>query len=118
MRLKVVGRAVPRLDATAKVTGRAQYTIDLAIPGMVAGRLLRSPYPHAQIQRIDTSAARAVPGVLAVLTSNDVQALERTGERFVDQPLLARGRVRYEGEPVAAVAAVDEVIADEALVRI
>jgi len=118
MRLKVVGHAVPRLDATAKVTGRAQYTIDLAIPGMVAGRLLRSPYPHAQIQRIDTSAARAVPGVLAVLTSDDVQALERTGERFVDQPLLARGRVRYEGEPVAAVAAVDEVIADEALERI
>jgi CO/xanthine dehydrogenase Mo-binding subunit len=107
------------LDAVERVTGRVSYTIDLRVPGMLHGRLLRSTMPHARIVSIDVSRARALPGVEAVLTGADLAA--RTdiqpwfGPVFRDQPILAIGKVRYVGEPVAAVAAVDLDVAQEAI---
>src|SRR6185503_6781535 len=69
---RVVGHRVPRVDAIEKVTGRARYVTDLVVPGMLHGRLLRSPYPHARIQRLDLSRARTLPGVFAVIGSGDL----------------------------------------------
>lgn len=114
----LIGYAAPRRDGFAKVTGRAQYVGDLSFPLLAVGRLLRSPHPHAQIIRLDTTVARTAPGVLAVLTVDEVLPYEQPLARFVDQPLLARGRVRYEGEPIAAVAAIDALSAEEALEQI
>jgi CO/xanthine dehydrogenase Mo-binding subunit len=107
------------VDARERVTGRIAYTIDIELPGMAVAKLLRSTSAHARIARIDTSRARAVPGVYAVLTGADL--LERTdinpffGPVFRDRPVLAIGKVRHVGEPVAAVAAVDADVAQEAL---
>jgi carbon-monoxide dehydrogenase large subunit len=103
---EVLGTSVPKLDAREKVTGRATYTDDMSLPGMLHGALLGSPHPHARILSYDTSRARAMPGVKAVLTAEDLPD-HKIGAVIKDQPLLARGRVRYAGEPVAAVAAVD-----------
>jgi len=117
--MKVVGRPVPRLDGVEKVTGRARYTADLAVPGMLHGAVLRSPLPHARIRRIDAARALALPGVVAVLTGEDVRDLDpRIGHVIRDRPLIALDRVRHAGEPVAAVAAVDPVTAQEALALI
>ncbi|MBM3939717.1 MAG: xanthine dehydrogenase family protein molybdopterin-binding subunit [SAR202 cluster bacterium] len=110
-----VGLPAPRADAIGKVTGGATYTADLRLPGTVWGKVLRSPYPHARIAGIDTSAARQVPGVHAVLTGDDLPPNTRFGRRIVDVPVLAQGIVRFIGEPVAAVAADDEDIAQRAL---
>ncbi len=107
------------LDAVERVTGRVPYTIDVALPGMLHARVLRSPQPHARIARIDTSRARRVPGVAVVLTGADLAALPigrvTYGPIFRDQPILALDRVRYVGEPVAAVAAADLDAAQEAI---
>jgi carbon-monoxide dehydrogenase large subunit len=110
----VVGASVPRPDAREKVTGRAVYTDDLRVPGMLHGALLGSPHPHARILSYDTSRARALPGVRAVLTAEDLPPVG-IGPVIKDQPLLARDKVRYAGEPVAAVAAVDLATARRAL---
>ncbi|HZS01685.1 MAG TPA: xanthine dehydrogenase family protein molybdopterin-binding subunit [Chloroflexota bacterium] len=110
----VVGQRVQRVDGFEKVTGVGKYVADLALPGMLTGRILRSPYPHARIVRIDTSRARKVPGVRAVVTAEDTP--KRTWGAFVqDQPILAIDKVRYVGEEVAAVAALDPEAAEEAL---
>lgn len=99
-------------DGFDKVRGRARYTSDLAIPGMAHAKLLRSPHAHARIRSIDTSAASALPGVIAVLTAEDAEGLDaRYGEVVRDQPLLATGKVRHVGDIVAAVAAIDEATA-------
>ena len=113
----VVGRSVPRRDAVEKVTGRARYVSDLTHPGMAHARLLRSPYAHARIVRIDTSRARQLAGVHAVLTGADLQAVcdPYHGPAFRDRPMLAIDVARYEGEPVVAVAAEDDATADRAL---
>ncbi len=113
-RFDVVGRGVPRVDGEEKVTGRAEYVADISLPGMLHGAVLRSPYPHARIRRIDTSRARALPGVRAVVTAEDTP--KRAWGAFVrDQPVLAIDKVRYVGEEVAAVAAVDLETAREAV---
>ena len=116
-----VGRDVTRIDAFAKVTGEALFAGDLRVPGMLHGRLLRSPYAHARIVRIDASRAAALPGVVAVLTGDDLPALSRHpnyGHALKDRPLIAVDTVRFVGEPVVAVAAESPAIADEALTLI
>jgi CO/xanthine dehydrogenase Mo-binding subunit len=114
--LRVVGRSVRRTDALEKVTGRARYLSDLEFPGMAHARLLRSPYPRARLLRVEVASARAHPGVHAVLTAADLTWCEPFyGPALRDRPLLATDVVRYEGDPVVAVAAVDEATAVEAL---
>jgi CO/xanthine dehydrogenase Mo-binding subunit/aerobic-type carbon monoxide dehydrogenase small subunit (CoxS/CutS family) len=114
--LRVVGHSVPRGDALDKVTGRARYVTDLELPGLAHAQLLRSPYAHARLVRIDTSRARAVPGVYAVLTGADLTWCDPYyGPAFRDRPVLAIDVARYEGEPVAAAAAVDAATAARAL---
>ncbi len=108
-----VGRSAPKLEAVEKVTGRAQYIADLTRPGMLHGATLQSPYAHARILRYDTSAARALPGVHAVLTGADLGD-HRMGAFVKDETAIAIGKVRYVGEPVAAVAAEDETTARRA----
>ena len=111
-----VGRSVRRIDAVEKVTGRARYVTDLEVPDMLHAKLLRSPYPHARIVRIDTAAARAVSGVSAVVTSADLGFCDPYfGPAYRDRPILAIDVARYEGEPVAAVIADDESVAAQAV---
>jgi CO/xanthine dehydrogenase Mo-binding subunit len=105
------------VEGPAKVTGRAQYAADITLPGIVWGRCLRSPFPHARILSIDTSRARQLPGVHAVITAADLPDV-RIGRRLWDVPVLARDRVRFTGEKVAAVAAETPEIAEEALLLI
>ena len=122
--LKVVGHRPIRPDGADKVTGRAVFGADVHLPGMLIGRVKRSPHEHARILRVDTAAARALPGVKAVVTSADFprvgsEALEQ-GEgsaTLVDvaDNCLARGKVLYAGHAVAAVAAVSAEIAERAL---
>ena len=114
--LRVVGRPVPRVDAIEKVTGRARYVTDLALPGMAYAKVLRSPYAHARVTRVDVSRARARPGVFAALAGADLTWCDPYyGPAYRDRPVLAIDVARYEGEPVAAVAAVDEAAAEAAL---
>ena len=109
-----IGVSVPRMDAPEKVTGRTRYVADVQIPNLLHGRLLRSPHAHARITRIDVSRARALPGVRAVLTAADVPEL-KPGPKTRAHALMAIDRVVFAGQPVAAVAADDLGIADEAL---
>ncbi len=114
--LRVVGHPVPRVDAIEKVTGRARYVTDLVVPDMLYAKIRRSPYPHARLVRVDVSRARARAGVVAVLAGADLTWCDPYfGPAFRDRPVLAIDVVRYEGEPVAAVAALDEATAEEAL---
>ena len=109
---KYVGHSVARVDGVEKVTGRAKFVGDLHIPGMLHGKILRSPYPHARIRSIDATRAEALPGVVAVLTAADIADLNPI---YNGRPVIAMNKVRYVGEPVAAVAAVDLATAEEAL---
>ena len=111
----VVGKSLPRVDALEKVTGKAAYVFDMALPGMLWGEILRSPYPHARITRIDASRARAHPGVMAVVTGADFASYPKFGAFVQDETALAIDRVRYAGEGVAAVCAIDERTALDAL---
>ena len=112
----IVGKSVPRKDAADKVTGRAVYTGDLKLPGMLHGKILLSPVPHARIKSIDTSRARALPGVKAVITGADVSDVRYgVSPARYDEEVLAKDRVRYVGDEVAAVAAIDEAAAIEAV---
>jgi CO/xanthine dehydrogenase Mo-binding subunit len=111
---RVLGRALKRDDGRGKVTGQAHFTADVIRPDMLWGKILRSPLPHARIVNIDTSRARALPGVKAVITARDVSP-KLTGRTLGDLPILARERVRFVGDKVAAVAAVDKDTAEEAL---
>ena len=114
--LRVVGRPVPRVDGLEKVTGRARYVTDLVLPGMAHARVMRSPYAHARVRRVDVTRARALTGVLAALSGAELTWCEPYyGPAYRDRPVLAIDVARYEGEPVAAVAAVDEATADAAL---
>jgi len=115
----VVGTRVPMLDAAQKVKGTAQFTDDLTLPGMLYGKILRSPYPHARILRIDTAQARKLPGVKGVLTGQDIPDRKYGIVPMAkDEYALARGKVRFIGDDVAAVCAVDPEIAEEALALI
>src|SRR5207244_13056165 len=108
------GKPIGRIDGVEKVSGEARYSGDVSVPGLIWGKTLRSPLPHARIVRIDTSRAKALPGVLAVLTAQDLPNI-LVGRRMFDMPLLARDRVRFIGKRVAVVAALDPDIAEEAL---
>jgi len=109
-----IGLSIPRFDSPEKVTGRTQYVGDVQLPGLLQGRLLRSPYAHARIVRIDASRARALAGVRAVLTAADIPELKPSAKTRA-HALLAIDRAVFFGQPVAAVAADDLGIADEAL---
>ncbi len=115
-RHETVGRSLPRVDAADKVTGRALYTADLSFPGMLHGRLLGSPVAHGRLRRLDASRAAALPGVAAVITGKDVPDVTfGVSPARYDEPILARDKVRYVGDEVAAVAAEDEGTAERAL---
>jgi CO/xanthine dehydrogenase Mo-binding subunit len=113
-----VGRNIPRLEVRAKVTGRADYTHNLRLPGMLYGKVFRATVPHGRIRSIEPQAARELPGVHCVVTGEDIRKLipePYYGPAFHDQPILALDKVRYVGEPVAAVLASDPHLADQAV---
>src|ERR1700704_2866086 len=117
--MKAVGAKLPRYDGLAHVTGRTIYVDDVQIPRTLVAKALRSPHHHAAITRLDTSKAERLPGVRAVVTHRDVPKnvyghLEALGIP-ADEPLLAVDEVRYKGQPIAAVAAIDEDTAREAV---
>lgn len=114
---RTVGKPIPRQEGPEKVTGQTKYSADILLPGMLFGKILRSPHPHARIVSIDASGAWEVPGVHAVITGKDIPGL-LMGRRFRDMPVLAWDKVRYIGDRVAAVAADTVDIAEEALNRI
>ncbi len=109
------GRRVPLIDGIEKVTGRAKYTADLAPAGALAGRIFRSPYPHAEILELDVEAARRLPGVVTVITGADCAQTFGVLPIAMNEHPLARDRVRYRGDPVAAVAAIDQATAEKAI---
>ncbi len=118
-RKTLIGASLPRPDARAKVTGAAEYTDDLHLPGMLYGAMLRSPVAHARIKSIDASRARALTGVKCVITGEDVPPVRYGNWRLVpelqDETALATDKVRFIGDEVAAVAAVDRDTAERAL---
>ncbi len=115
----VVGKPVPRVDGSVKATGEAKFTVDVVLPKMLYGKILRSPYPHAKIVNINTDKAEALPGVKAVVTGKDSGVVRfsflDTPRYPADQCPLAVDKVRFIGEDVAAVAATSEDIAEKAL---
>ena len=114
-----VGVSVPRLDGVEKVTGEAKFTGDLAMPGLLECKVLRSPMPHAVIESIDATKAETLPGVVAVLTRDDLMDIDPYyGNCLRDRAVVAVDRVRFVGEPVAVVAAEDALTAEEALALI
>jgi len=110
-----IGKPIRRVDGPEKVTGDAAYAADIKHANAVWAKTLRSPYPHARIRSIDASAAKALPGVHAVVTGDDLPPNTLWGRRVVDVPVLAQGVVRFAGEQVAAVVADDEEIAQRAI---
>ncbi|MGH7825687.1 MAG: xanthine dehydrogenase family protein molybdopterin-binding subunit [Candidatus Binatia bacterium] len=114
MSYKIVGKSVPRLEGAEKVTGRTRYAADVDIPDALWAKILRSPVPHARMLKVDSSKATQIPGVRAVISGADIPPV-LVGLRMKDMPVLARDRVRYVGEPVAAVAADSPEIAEEAV---
>lgn len=121
---RIVGTRAPRIDAVDKVTGRARFGADIHLPGMLHGKLITSPYAHAYIHSIDTTKARAIPGVKAIITAVDLPifkeeslnfaAEEYRSARVMAEHFIARNKVLYVGHPVAAVAAINPHIAEEA----
>ncbi len=115
-----VGKSVPRIDGWGIVTGQAKYAFDVSFPNMLVGKMLRSPHAHAKILSIDTSKAQALPGVKAIITARDTYLIKFGSNEYffphtVDQMALEADKVRYIGDEIAAVAAVDEETAEEAL---
>src|SRR5262245_16851087 len=111
----VVGAALPKVDAVGKVTGRAIYADDIILPRMLYGKLLRSPHPHARVLAVDPSRALELPGILAVITGADLPQKFGILPSSQDEVALAVDKVRYVGDPVAAVAATDPDIAEQAI---
>ncbi len=114
MAYRSIGKSQPRVEGYGKVTGQTQYAADLPFEGLLWAKVLRSAVPHARIVSIDTSKAKALPGVRAVLTGADVKDVF-VGTRVKDQPVLVEDKVRMAGDALAAVAADTEAIADEAI---
>src|SRR3989339_2101257 len=104
----VVGKSLPRIDALEKVTGQARYGADMALPGMLYGKVLRSPFPHARILKVDTSKAEKLIGVRTVATVEDTPKKKYGSYRsgVTDELIFALDKVRYVGDEVAAVAAI------------
>ncbi|MBI2368729.1 MAG: xanthine dehydrogenase family protein molybdopterin-binding subunit [Deltaproteobacteria bacterium] len=115
--LRVIGTRVPRIDGTTKASGDARYAVDVTLPRMLHARILRSPHPHARIVKLDLSRAQKLRGVKAAITVEDTPKIPYSlmAPAFADRMPLAFGKVRYIGDEVAAVAAVDEETAEEAL---
>jgi len=113
-----IGTNVRRIDAPSKVTGALRYAGDMVMPGMLHVQVLRSPHAHARIVSLDTREAEAMDGVEAVVTSADVPGVDGFGVFVCDQPIMARDKVRYVGEAIAAVAAEDLLTARRALEKI
>ncbi len=111
----IIGKSIAMVDAAGKTTGAGKYTDDLSLPGMLVGKILHSPYPHARITRIDTSRARALEGVVAVVTGADAPNQYGILPVGHDETALAVDKVRYIGDNVACVAAISEEIAEQAL---
>ncbi len=115
----VIGKRVANVDGLEKVTGKAKYTVDMFLPDMLHGKILRSPHPHARIVGINTKPAEKLPGVKIVLTGKDTlgrkNGIWRSYRELCDEEILCREKVRYVGDAVATVAATDEDIAEEAL---
>ena len=111
--LKTVGHATHRIDALQRVTGAAKYTSDVHLPGMLYARVLRSPHPHARIRKIDLTKAMALPGVKAILTHENCDITWSSGDQL-NQRRLFNNPVRFAGDPVAAIAAVDRHVAEDA----
>ncbi len=111
----IIGKPIAMVDAAGKTTGAGKYTDDFKLPGMLAGKILHSPYPHALIKSIDTSRAKALQGVVAVVTGEDAPNTYGILPVGHDETALAVGKVRYVGDHVACVAAVSEEIAERAL---
>jgi CO/xanthine dehydrogenase Mo-binding subunit len=129
--LKVVGHPTPRIDAEERVTGRAKYTNDVQLPGMLYAKVLRSPHPHANIKSIDVSKAKAMPGVKAILTYENCKVVWGAGsvaggQQYSDEVkkntkqrrYAFNNPVRFVGEPVVAIAAVNRHLAEEALQQV
>src|SRR5262250_1061768 len=114
---RIVGHSVPRMDAPGKVTGTALYAADFALPGMLYGKVLRSREPHARLVRVETSRAARLPGVRAIITATDVPDV-RYGGSVKDEQVFARDRIRFAGQPLAAVAAASAEAAAAALAAI
>ncbi len=114
MAYRTVGKSLPRIEGYGKVTGQTKYAADLEFPGLLWAKVLRSSVPHARIANIDTSKAKALKGVHAVLTGADVKDVY-VGTRVKDQPVLAYDKVRTGGDAIAALAADNEEIAEEAI---
>lgn len=115
-----VGKSVPRIEGKGVVTGQLKYAFDLSFPNMLVGKMLRSPHAHAKIISIDTSKAEALPGVKAVITAKDTYQIKFGSNEYffphtVDQMALEADKVRYIGDEIAAVAAIDEETVDQAL---
>src|SRR5258708_189065 len=115
---KYIGVNVRRIDAPSKVTGALRYAGDMVLPNMLHVQVLRSPHPHARIISIDVTDAAAILGVQGIATAADVPGQAGFGVFVSDQPVMARDKVRYVGEPVAAVAAEDIASARRALAQI
>jgi len=115
LRTRIIGKPVPRPDARAKVTGEAVFAADLYFENMLHAKVLRSARPHARIRRVDTSKAKALSGVVAVLTADDIPGARAHGTIRADWPTLCWDKVRYTGDAVALVAAESEAIAEQAL---
>ena len=112
----VAGSNAHRVDGVEKVTGKAVYTSDIQLPGMAYARILRSPVAHAKLVKVDASKAKELPGVIATLTRDDIQGFNyKYGATYKDQSIVAVDKVRYVGDPVAAVLADDAAIAEAAL---
>ncbi|HJX22899.1 MAG TPA: molybdopterin cofactor-binding domain-containing protein, partial [Candidatus Bathyarchaeia archaeon] len=112
--LSVVGKRIPMLRwfASEKVTGKAKFTVDMKLPGMLHAKMVRSPYPHARILKVDTSKAEKLPGVKAILSKNNMRRIRRG--QILDDWYLFDEKVRLVGETVAAVVAVSDEVAEEA----
>src|SRR3984893_17225134 len=115
---KYIGVNVRRIDAPSKVTGALRYAGDMVLPNMLHVQVLRSPHPHARIASIDATEAEALAGVEGIITAADVPGQDGFGVFVTDQPVMGRDKVRYVGEPIAAVAAEDLASARRALAKI
>jgi CO/xanthine dehydrogenase Mo-binding subunit len=117
--VSTIGQPLPMIDAEERVTGRINYALNVELPAMLHGKILRSPLPHARLKHIDGSAAERLPGVAAVLTRNDFAEASgysaQYGRIFRDQSVVALDKVRFIGDPVAAIAGLTDEIAEEAL---
>lgn len=112
----VAGTNAPRVDGVEKVTGKAIYTTDIQLPGMAHARILRSPLAHARLVKVDATPAKKLSGVIATLTRDDIQNFNyKYGATYKDQSIVAVDKVRYVGDPVAAVLADDPAVAEQAL---